>query len=115
MKKYIVFASLAGLTLIIACTSQQLQQTANAAKDAANDALKTDSKPASNPLTNDEVINGLREALTVGTNNSTAFASKLDGFYKNPEIFIPFSPICVSSFSDSPFIKSFNCALSITE
>lgn len=44
------------------------------------------------PLTNGEVINGLREALTVGTNNSTAITSKLDGFYKNPEIFIPFPP-----------------------
>lgn len=44
------------------------------------------------PLTNGEVISGLREALTVGTNNSTALTSKLDGYYKNPEIFIPFPP-----------------------
>ncbi|MGE0562626.1 MAG: DUF4197 domain-containing protein [Flavobacteriales bacterium] len=41
-------------------------------------------------LTNDEVIRGLREALTIGTNNSSSLTSKLDGFYKNPEIFIPF-------------------------
>lgn len=41
-------------------------------------------------LSNDEVIRGLREALTIGTNNSSALTSKLDGFYKNPEIFIPF-------------------------
>lgn len=45
-----------------------------------------------NTLSNDEVINGLREALTVGTNQSTTLASKLDGFYKNPSIFIPFPP-----------------------
>ena len=44
------------------------------------------------PLTNDEVIRGLKEALTVGTNNSTSLTSKLDGYYKNPEIFIPFPP-----------------------
>lgn len=44
------------------------------------------------PLTNMEVIKGLKEALSVGTNNSTALTSKLDGFYKNPEIFIPFPP-----------------------
>lgn len=43
-------------------------------------------------LTNDEVVNGLKEALTIGTNNSTAKASKLDGFYKNPLIKIPFPP-----------------------
>lgn len=42
------------------------------------------------PLTNDEVIRGLKEALTVGTNNSSASASQLDGFYKNQLITIPF-------------------------
>lgn len=73
---------------IAACTTQQLQETANVAKDAIN----TGAKPASNPLTNDEVISGLRDALTVGTNNSSAFASKVDGFYKNPKLFIPFPP-----------------------
>jgi len=44
------------------------------------------------PLTNIEVIKGLKEALNVGSNNATALTSKLDGFYKNPEIFIPFPP-----------------------
>jgi len=40
-------------------------------------------------LTNDEVIKGLKEALTVGTNNSSGIASKLDGFNKNARIYIP--------------------------
>ncbi|MES2567619.1 MAG: DUF4197 domain-containing protein [Bacteroidota bacterium] len=40
-------------------------------------------------LTNDEVIKGLKEALTVGTNNSSGKASKLDGYLKNPKLFIP--------------------------
>ena len=52
------------------------------------DKLLGNNKPK--PLSNDEVINGLREALKVGTNNSTAATSKLDGFYKNPAIKIPF-------------------------
>jgi hypothetical protein len=56
----------------------------------ASKALETPSGPA--PLTNTEVIKGLKEALSLGTNNSTALTSKLDGFYKNPEIFIPFPP-----------------------
>jgi hypothetical protein len=43
-----------------------------------------------NNLSNDEVIKGLREALTVGTNNATSVVSKTDGFYKNPSIKIPF-------------------------
>jgi len=41
-------------------------------------------------LANNDIISGLREALKVGTNYSTASASKLDGFYKNPLIKIPF-------------------------
>lgn len=40
-------------------------------------------------LSNEEVINGLKEALTVGTNNSSSLAGKVDGFYKNPRLFIP--------------------------
>ena len=38
------------------------------------------------PLTNEEVIRGLREALIVGTKNSARRASRLDGYYKNPRI-----------------------------
>lgn len=51
-----------------------------------NEAMNTGEAP----LSNGEVISGLKEALTIGTNNSTSLTSKLDGYYKNPEIFIPF-------------------------
>src|SRR5437016_5103397 len=47
------------------------------------------STPSVPALTNDEVIQGLREALTVGTNSSTSIASQADGYYKNPRLFIP--------------------------
>lgn len=43
-------------------------------------------------LTNDEVIRGLKEALSIGTNNAASKASKVDGFYKNLRIKIPFPP-----------------------
>lgn len=56
------------------------------------DAQNTINQGGNKPLTNEEVIKGLREALNVGTNNSTASASKTDGFYKNPLVFIPFPP-----------------------
>lgn len=46
----------------------------------------------SKPLSNDEIVNGLKEALTVGSNNSAAAASKVDGYYKHPVIKIPFPP-----------------------
>lgn len=38
----------------------------------------------------DEVAKGLIEALQVGAKNSAEKTSKIDGFYKNAEIFIPF-------------------------
>lgn len=57
---------------------------------AIMEEVNTATGPA--PLTNGEVISGLKEALTIGTNNSTSLTSKLDGYYKNPEIFIPFPP-----------------------
>ena len=59
-----------------------------------NTILKDIDTPSTGPLplTNVEVIKGLKEALSVGTNNSTSLTSKLDGYYKNPEIFIPFPP-----------------------
>lgn len=41
-------------------------------------------------LTNDEIIKGLKEALTIGSKNSSDKASQTDGFYKNPQIKIPF-------------------------
>jgi len=44
------------------------------------------------PLSNDEIISGLKEALTVGSNNASAAASKPDGYFKHPVIKIPFPP-----------------------
>src|SRR4051812_38623752 len=41
-------------------------------------------------LSNEDIVSGLKEALSVGTNNSTASASKVDGYLKNANIKIPF-------------------------
>ncbi len=43
-------------------------------------------------LTTAEVVQGLKEALTVGAQNSASNASKTDGFYRNAQLFIPFPP-----------------------
>lgn len=56
------------------------------AKEKANAVISGTTAPK---LTNEEVIKGLKEALSVGTNSSTSIASKADGFYKNPRVFIP--------------------------
>ncbi len=58
-------------------------------QDAAS-ILTTDStNSSSNALTNDEVIRGLKEALSIGINNATDLTSRTDGFLKNGEISIP--------------------------
>lgn len=49
----------------------------------------TTSTPGIDLLTHQEVVKALKEALTIGTNNSTALAARTDGFLKNPQIFIP--------------------------
>ena len=48
--------------------------------------------PVTNSLTNDEVISGLKEALSVGIKNSVSLTSVLDGFLGNPTIRLPFPP-----------------------
>jgi hypothetical protein len=86
MKKFLFCATAAAtLSMIIySCgdTGKNLMNTVNT-------AVTTTAGAKTNPLTNDEIISGLKEALTVGANNSGAMASKLDGFYKNPALFIP--------------------------
>jgi hypothetical protein len=49
-------------------------------------------KPNTSALSNQEIVNGLKEALNIGSQNSSNMASKVDGFYKNPTIKIPFPP-----------------------
>lgn len=43
-------------------------------------------------LTNEDIIAGLKEALNVGSKNASGLASKVDAYYKNPAMFIPFPP-----------------------
>jgi len=41
-------------------------------------------------LSNEEIIGGLKEALTIGSSQAGKMASKMDGYLKNPAIKIPF-------------------------
>lgn len=41
------------------------------------------------PLTQNEIIAGLKQALEVGTGHAVALTSKTDGYFKNPQIKIP--------------------------
>ncbi len=44
------------------------------------------------PLTSQEITDGLKQALTIGSQNASGSASKLDGYFKNPQLKIPFPP-----------------------
>ncbi|MEO1049575.1 MAG: DUF4197 domain-containing protein [Bacteroidota bacterium] len=68
--------------LLLACTSAQINQTLS----GINDAL------GSGQLTSADVAQGLKEALVNGISNGSAQASKVDGYFKNPNIKIPFPP-----------------------
>ena len=87
------------ITVLFACfllafTTSNAQDLNKVLTDAQKNAQKEIDKytKKKKPLTNTEVISGLKEALKVGSNNSTAAASKVDGYYKNPLVFIPFPP-----------------------
>lgn len=59
-------------------------------KDAMNKGKEAmGAGKGSSSLTNEEVIGGLKEALTIGARKSAEAAGVTDGFYKNPRIFIP--------------------------
>lgn len=47
-------------------------------------------------LTNDEIIKGLKEALSTGATNAVLKGGALDGFYKNALIKIPFPPDAIA-------------------
>lgn len=88
MKNTILFLS--SVLFLTSCASSQ--NINKAIGDAQKNVQKEINKynKSNKPLTNDEVVRGLKEALSVGTNNSAASTSKVDGFYKNPLVFIPF-------------------------
>lgn len=67
-----------------------LQKKKDSLEKVAKDKLNSVSSSSAAPkLTNEEVIRGLREALSVGTNSASSLAGKTDGFLKNARLFIP--------------------------
>lgn len=69
--------------ILTACTSAQINQTIG----EVNKAIGSEQ-----PLTTAEVGAGLKEALINGISKGSDQVSQLDGYFKNPEIKIPFPP-----------------------
>jgi len=78
--------------LIGVCVSAVLvvsHGTARAGWGQFLDQLKDQLQPAGQGLDQGEIVAGLKEALKVGTANAVQLTSKLNGYYKNPQIRIP--------------------------
>ena len=69
--------------IMISCTSTQISSALKAYDDFTSD---------DSSLSTSDVVNGLKEALVIGSEKSTQLTSKQDGFFLNPEIKIPFPP-----------------------
>jgi len=69
--------------VLFGCTSAQINQTLG----AVNEAIGT-----TDALSTDQVAAGLKEALTKGISKGSDQVSLLDGYFKNPNIKIPFPP-----------------------
>ena len=83
-KKFSLFA--AGLLLVTATQAQLIKNIENAITGNSS------SSNSGSGLSNSDIVAGLKEALNTGVNNSTGIASKVDGYLKNPDIFIAFPP-----------------------
>jgi hypothetical protein len=66
------------LILFSGCTSTQINRTIN---DVMGEGL-----------TQEQVAAGLKEALEKGVINGSSLASQIDGYFKNPQIKLPFPP-----------------------
>ncbi len=65
--------------IFFGCTAQQIQSI-------------TDAIGIEEGLTTEQVASGLKEALVKGATTGTQNVSKVDGYFKNPKIKIPFPP-----------------------
>ncbi len=81
MKKVIIAASF----ILGACTTAQINQT-------IGEVNKSMGGSATPQLTTAEVGEGLKEALVKGISTGSDLVSQVDGYFKNPEIKIPFPP-----------------------
>lgn len=77
------FLTLTVAAVVVACSSAQINQT-------LGDINK--SLGSGTPLSTAEVAEGLKEALIKGISTGSDLASAVDGYFKNPEIKIPFPP-----------------------
>jgi hypothetical protein len=80
MKKIFLFVLIVGA--IVGNANAQLDKLKKAAKQLTS----------GNSLSSEEIAAGLKEALTNGISKGSDLVSQVDGYFKNPEIKLPFPP-----------------------
>ena len=89
MKLQIAFCFLLSLT---ACAQQQTPKKSRFGSLLEKVGQAAGQTTGNNPLSNDEIVRGLKEALRVGISNGSSQASALDGYFKNNTIKLLFPP-----------------------
>jgi len=87
MKKLFLFSLT--LVIVISANAQSLKDRLNklAKKDSSGVLSAVSNKlPSGSSLSNEDIIKGLKEALTIGTDSSAKRLSKVDGFFANAAI-----------------------------
>jgi hypothetical protein len=79
-----LFIALFAWLLLPSCSSGQF--------DIKKLGKEIDKQVNGGTLTNKEIIDGLKQALTIGSNNASGTAAQFNGFYGNGLIKIPFPP-----------------------
>ncbi len=92
MKKIIVPLVLCTLLSGSAMAGFSLDKIKEAAREAMGNPAETNRPASHGNLSKSDVISGLKEALVIGATNSAKRASRMDGYYRNPKIKIPFPP-----------------------
>jgi len=80
-----------------------------------NEVMQTIEENTDLPLTEQEVIQGLKEALQVGSNNSVNLVSAMNGYYKDPLIKISLPPEAkiIMDNKDNPMLQALGISAQI--
>ena len=87
MKKFVLVLLVLPVAIVVNAQKGLLGQVNKAlGKDSVKLQSVTSKNPGGGSLSNEEIIKGLKEALTIGTDSSTKKLSRVDGFFTDAAI-----------------------------
>ena len=92
MKLNLAFVVVVATIFCNSCTQGQTPQKSGGLGGFLDKLGQVTGQTQGGPLSNDEIVRGLKEALRVGISNGSAQASALDGYFKNNAIKLLFPP-----------------------